>query len=69
MDEAGRLLFPLNAATASGERVSFRSRNRPQAPVDLAHANAKEVSDLLSTPLHHLLREVDEMKSREKALE
>ncbi|TXT07460.1 hypothetical protein VHUM_03180 [Vanrija humicola] len=44
--------------------VQFRRRNRPRAPVDMAHARAKESFDLLTTPLHHLMKEVDEIKSR-----
>ncbi|WOO80484.1 Chromosome transmission fidelity protein 18 [Vanrija pseudolonga] len=81
-DSAGRLLRPLEAETASGRIVQFRRRNRPRAPVDMvggrkaaaahthqAHARAKQSFDLLTTPLHHLMKEVDEIKSRKAAIQ
>lgn len=47
--------------------MQFKRRNKPRAPVDLAHAGQKEAFDLLTTPLHQLKVQADEIRSLEKA--
>ncbi|OWT35579.1 chromosome transmission fidelity protein 18 [Cryptococcus neoformans Bt1] len=61
----------LMAATADGEMVTFQRRWKPQAisPLELQQRGGKgNAGQLLSVPLHKLLDQVNELKSREKAL-
>ncbi|ORY29754.1 hypothetical protein BCR39DRAFT_588132 [Naematelia encephala] len=67
------MLPPLRAETACGSIITYKRRSKPRPeilPTD-AHRNplTAKTSDLLSTPLHKLLAEVDELRSREKALQ
>ncbi|TYJ55605.1 hypothetical protein B9479_003755 [Cryptococcus floricola] len=61
----------LPAATAGGRTVFFKRRWRPEAAsaqlLQLRGGKA-DAGELLTVPLHKLLQEVDELKSREKAL-
>nr|KIR83479.1 chromosome transmission fidelity protein 18 [Cryptococcus tetragattii IND107] len=62
----------LMAATADGEIVTFQRRWKPQAisPLELQQRVGKgNAGELLTVPLHKLLDQVDELKSREKALQ
>ncbi|EIW66530.1 hypothetical protein TREMEDRAFT_34848, partial [Tremella mesenterica DSM 1558] len=59
-------LPPLLAETESGSTMIFKRRNKPKAPYDASRVG---LDGLLSTPLHHLLVEVEELKSKQKALE
>ncbi|BEJ10866.1 hypothetical protein CspHIS471_0102880 [Cutaneotrichosporon sp. HIS471] len=68
-DTAGRPMRSVRAATASGSTVQFKRRIKPRAPVDMAHAGQKEAVDLLTTPLHVLKAQADEIRSAEKARE
>lgn len=68
-DAAGRPLRAVRAATASGSTVQFKRRIKPRAPVDLSHAGQKESFDLLTTPLHVLKAQADEIRNLEKAKE
>ncbi|KLT43446.1 P-loop containing nucleoside triphosphate hydrolase protein [Cutaneotrichosporon oleaginosum] len=68
-DTAGRPLRAVRAATASGSTVQFKRRPKPRVPTDLAHAGQKEAFDLLTTPLHVLKAQADEIRSEEKARE
>jgi chromosome transmission fidelity protein 18 len=68
-DAAGRPLRAVRAATASGSTVQFKRRLKPRAPVDMAHAGQTEKFDLLTTPLHVLKAQADELRSAETARE
>ncbi|BEI79796.1 hypothetical protein CcaverHIS002_0103250 [Cutaneotrichosporon cavernicola] len=68
-DAAGRPMRSVRAATASGSTVQFKRRIKPHAPVDMAHAGQKQAVDLLTTPLHVLKAQADEIRSAEKARE
>ncbi|WVQ77322.1 hypothetical protein IAR50_007006 [Cryptococcus sp. DSM 104548] len=61
----------LSAATAGGKTVFFKRRWRPEAAsaqlLQLRGGKA-DAGELLTVPLHKLLQEVDELKSREKAI-
>ncbi|WVO24366.1 uncharacterized protein IAS62_005731 [Cryptococcus decagattii] len=62
----------LMAATADGEIVTFHRRWKSQAisPLELQQRVGKgNGGELLTVPLHKLLDQVDELKSREKALQ
>lgn len=61
------MLPDLAAETADGRIVYFKRRARPRAPED--KVNDKDPLNLLATPLHHLMAEVNEIKSRQKVLE
>lgn len=60
-------MLPLHAATASGERVTFKRRNRPRG--DVTRHKTSGPFTLLSTSMHRLLLEADELRSLETAKE
>lgn len=64
-DEVGRLMPRISATTASGDIVTFPRRLRR---VEDVQGDTGRI-ELLSTPLHRLLKEVDELRSRQKAIE
>ncbi|KAL7419625.1 Chromosome transmission fidelity protein 18 [Cryptotrichosporon argae] len=61
-------LAPLRATTNAGSSIAFRRRAKPKpTTAETAHAGPRDAFHLLSTPLHVLLQEVDELRSLEAA--